>query len=317
MLMGMTSSTPAIRLEKLHKQYKGVLALDHIELEVRSGEFFGLLGPNGAGKTTTINILAGLCNKTSGEAFLFGHDLVREYRACRRLVGLVPQEFNFDIFAKVRKILMFQGGYFGMSKADRSARADELMEEFELADKADAPARMLSGGMKRRLMIARALMHRPRLLILDEPTAGVDVDLRKSTWKLMRRLNREGTTIILTTHYLEEAESLCDRIGIIQHGRIIANETTRSLLNKLVDESILITATEPASDELVQALGAFKPQRGSDPCDLGLTYDRTRHSLEDVLAALRDAGISIAHIRPVENRLERVFLQLTRSRPHE
>ncbi len=237
----------AITIKNLVKNYNGTEAVKGISLNIKEGEFFALLGPNGAGKTTTINILTGLTNKTSGDVLLFDKDVVKDYKEARALIGLVPQEFNFDIFEKVYNILFFNAGYFGIPRKERRQRIEEVLKELTLWDKKDVPARTLSGGMKRKLMIARALMHKPKILILDEPTAGVDVETRKVMWKYFERLNKEGTTILLTTHYLEEAEQLCERVAIINHGKIIVEDTTKHLLKKHGDaklEEIFIQLTQ-------------------------------------------------------------------------
>jgi ABC-2 type transport system ATP-binding protein len=223
-------SVPALNVENLVKRYGDFTAVDGISFHVAEGEFFGLLGPNGAGKTTTINATVGLAKITSGSISLFGHDVERDWRTARRQVGLAPQEYNFDRYLNIRDVLVFQAGYYGIRGKAVQQRADMLLERFDLASKAKQPYIKLSGGMKRRLTLARALIHEPRLVILDEPTAGVDVELRIELWSLLRELNTNGTTIILTTHYLEEAEELCDRIGIIQTGKLIALETTQKLI---------------------------------------------------------------------------------------
>lgn len=304
-------NTSAISIKNLTKKYGELEALRGIDLEVRQGEFFGLLGPNGAGKTTTINILSGLCNKTGGDVTLFGRDLVHDYRECRRLTGLVPQEFNFDQFVQVKKMMTFQGGYFGMAKKGRENRADELLAAFDLTDKSNVQVRQLSGGMKRRSIIARALMHSPKLLILDEPTAGVDVDLRKSLWSFLRKINKAGTTILLTTHYIEEAEALCDRIAIINGGRIIANDTTRNMVNRLCRESIVVTSEEPIPSGVIEQLNLFRPAINGDGYEMILTFDKSATNYHVVLEKIMATGIAIANLRPGDNRLERVFLQLT------
>ncbi|MDQ6940918.1 MAG: ABC transporter ATP-binding protein [Candidatus Eremiobacteraeota bacterium] len=223
-------SAPALKVDNLVKRYGDFTAVDGISFQVQEGEFFGLLGPNGAGKTTTINATVGLAKITSGSISLFGHDVERDWRTARRQVGLAPQEYNFDRYLNIRDVLIFQAGYYGIRGKAVQQRADMLLERFDLASKAKQPYIKLSGGMKRRLTLARALIHEPRLVILDEPTAGVDVELRLELWSLLRELNTNGTTIILTTHYLEEAEELCDRIGIIQTGKLIALETTQKLI---------------------------------------------------------------------------------------
>lgn len=293
------------------KHYGDITAVDNIELEVGEGEFFGLLGPNGAGKTTTINILAGLCNKSAGEVSLFGNDLIKDYRACRLHTGLVPQDFNFDQFAKVRDVLVFQGGYFGLPIRESMRRADQLLGEFGLDDKADTQMRHLSGGMKRRGIILRALMHRPKLLILDEPTAGVDVELRKTLWAFLRRLNSSGITILLTTHYLEEAEALCDRLAIINHGKIVADDSTRNLVNTLSHDSLIITSANRISEEAVKLLAEFQPEMSPDHEEMTLIFDRRSTDFDAMLQTIREAGIRVSNIRAPDNRLERVFLELT------
>jgi ABC-2 type transport system ATP-binding protein len=242
--------TAALEIDRLVKRYGEFTAVDGISLTVPEGEFFGLLGPNGAGKTTTINAVVGLATITSGTIRLFGHDAVRDWRAARGTVGLSPQEYNFDRYLNIRDILIYQAGYYGLRGRAVERRADELLELFDLTSKAKQVYTRLSGGMKRRLTIARALMHRPRLLILDEPTAGVDVELRIELWALLRRLNREGTTIILTTHYLEEAEELCQRIAIIEAGRLVALEETQKLIGgrKLQDVFLELTGRRPEAE---------------------------------------------------------------------
>jgi ABC-2 type transport system ATP-binding protein len=223
-------SVPALQVDNLVKRYGDFTAVDGISFQVQEGEFFGLLGPNGAGKTTTINATVGLAKITSGTISLFGHDVERDWRTARRQVGLAPQEYNFDRYLNIRDVLIFHAGYYGIRGKAVQQRADMLLERFDLASKAKQVYTKLSGGMKRRLTLARALIHEPKLVILDEPTAGVDVELRLELWSLLRELNTNGTTIILTTHYLEEAEELCDRIGIIQTGKLIALETTQKLI---------------------------------------------------------------------------------------
>ena len=233
----------ALKIDHLVKRYGDFTAVNDISFDVPEGEFFGLLGPNGAGKTTTINSIVGLSRLTSGSIRLFGLDVTTDWRAARRMVGLSPQEYNFDRYLNIRDLLIYQAGYYGFHGKDVEDRADELLEQFDLTSKAKQLYTRLSGGMKRRLTIARALMHRPRLLILDEPTAGVDVELRLELWSFLRQLNRDGTTIILTTHYLEEAEELCARIGIIETGRIVALETTRKLVGDRTLQDVFLELT--------------------------------------------------------------------------
>jgi ABC-2 type transport system ATP-binding protein len=236
-------NVPAIKIDSLVKRYGDFTAVNGISLEVEEGAFFGLLGPNGAGKTTTINSIVGLAKIASGSIALFGHDVTHDWRAARLTVGLAPQEYNFDRYLNIRDVLIYQAGYYGLRGAKVRARADELLERFDLTSKAKQVYTRLSGGMKRRLTLARALMHEPRLLILDEPTAGVDVELRIELWRFLRELNAAGTTIVLTTHYLEEAEELCDRIGIIEAGKIVALETTRDLVGERSLQDVFLELT--------------------------------------------------------------------------
>ncbi len=226
----MSAITTAIAIKHLKKEYSsGIDALKGISLEIGDGEFFGLLGPNGAGKTTAINILTGLTNKTSGEVKLFGHDVVNDYKEARALIGLVPQEFNFDIWEKAYNVLYYTAGYFGIPATERPAIVEKIFRELGLWEKRSTRVLHLSGGMKRKLLIARALIHQPKILILDEPTAGVDVETRKALWNYLRKLNKGGTTILLTTHYIEEAEELCERIAIINNGEIVKIDTTKNM----------------------------------------------------------------------------------------
>ncbi|HEY5258787.1 MAG TPA: ABC transporter ATP-binding protein [Candidatus Baltobacteraceae bacterium] len=221
---------PAIEVEHLVKRYGDLVAVDDLSLRVQAGDFFGFLGPNGAGKTTTISAIVGLAKKTAGRIRIFGHDIDTDWRVARRFVGLAPQEFNFDRYLSIRDVLIFQAGYYGIRRRDIESRADELLERFGLTSKSKVEFTKLSGGQKRRLTLARALIHSPQLLILDEPTAGVDVELRLELWALLRSLNASGLTIFLTTHYLEEAETLCRNIAIVRAGKIVADQTTASLV---------------------------------------------------------------------------------------
>lgn len=242
----------AISFEDLSKNYGSLRALDHINLEIEEGEFFGLLGPNGAGKTTLISILAGLCRPTSGRAKVMGYDVQKDFKAARRLLGIVPQELVFDPFFNVREALEFQSGYFGIK--NNSAWIDEIMHHLGLSDKADKNMRALSGGMKRRVLVAQALVHRPPVIVLDEPTAGVDVELRQSLWKFVSRLNQEGHTIVLTTHYLEEAEQLCGRIAMLKKGQIVALDTTANLLNRVQSKDAKNTKDADLEDVFMQIM---------------------------------------------------------------
>lgn len=236
-------NTPAIRITNLVKRYGSFTAVDGLSLNVEDGAFFGLLGPNGAGKTTTINAMVGLSSISAGSIELFGHDVVRNWRAARVTVGLAPQEYNFDRYLNIRDVLIYQAGYYGFKGASVHKRADDLLQRFGLASKAKQVYTRLSGGMKRRLTLARALIHQPRLLILDEPTAGVDVELRLELWALLRELNAAGTTIVLTTHYLEEAQELCNRIGIIEGGKLVALESTSDLIGTRSLQDVFLELT--------------------------------------------------------------------------
>ncbi len=306
----------AVRLRGLTKTYAASarqpekVALHPIDLDIPVGSIFGLLGPNGAGKSTLINILAGLVVKSGGEAWIWGHEIERNARQARRSIGVVPQELNMDPFFTPRELLDLQAGLYGVP---RSARiTDELLAAVGLSDKADAYARTLSGGMKRRLMVAKAMVHSPPVLVLDEPTAGVDIELRQSLWQHVRQLNRSGTTVMLTTHYLEEAQELCDRIAIIDKGRIAALDTTENLLRSVDAKTLIITPAAP-----VAALPPALSRRGMElvtPLRLELRYRPSETRIGDVLGALEAAGIGVADVTTVETDLEDVFLQLTGSR---
>ncbi len=242
-MTGLVAAVPAIKIDRLFKRYGEFTAVDGISLEVEAGGFFGLLGPNGAGKTTTINAIVGLSSITGGSIELFGHDVVRDWRAARVTVGLAPQEYNFDRYLNIRDVLIYQAGYYGFRGPAVQRRADALLERFGLTSKAKQVYTRLSGGMKRRLTLARALIHEPRLLILDEPTAGVDVELRLELWAFLRELNAAGTTIVLTTHYLEEAQELCNRLGIIEAGQLVALETTSRLIGNRTLQDVFLELT--------------------------------------------------------------------------
>ena len=248
---------PAIRIEALSKTYEGgKLALNEVSFDVPRGQIFGLLGPNGAGKSTLINILAGLVVKTGGKVVIWGFDIDKHPRNSKRSIGVVPQEIIFDPFFTPRETLEIQAGLYGVPAADR--KSDELLAAMHLTDKANAYSRTLSGGMKRRLLVAKAMVHSPPILVLDEPTAGVDVELRRQLWDYVRRLNAEGVTIVLTTHYLEEAEQLCDRIAIIHHGRVIANEPTRELVSRAQEKAVVVTFDKDiASSSAARALSTW------------------------------------------------------------
>ena len=296
------SATPAIRVRQLHKRFGNLHALQGVDLEVQQGEFFALLGPNGAGKTTLISILAGLARADSGDAQVLGHDVVRDYRAARQLLGMVPQELVYDPFFTVREGLRIQSGYFGLRRNDDWI--DEVMHNLDLLDKADRNMRTLSGGMKRRVLVAQALVHKPPVIILDEPTAGVDVELRQSLWAFIRSLNEQGHTIMLTTHYLEEAQTLCHRIAMLKQGRVVALDSTANLLNS-VSERYLRLKLEP--DALPPALQqhAVSQTDGFQVLALNQFAD-----LEQILAQLRNAGICIKEMELTQPDLEDVFVQI-------
>ncbi len=299
---------PAISISGLNKRYTGVHALDNINLTVERGEFFGLLGPNGAGKSTLINIVAGLTRLDSGHVTVLGHDVVTAYRQTRRLLGVVPQELTYDPFFNVREVLRIQSGYFGLHRND--AWTDELMAALMLTDKAGANMRALSGGMKRRVMIAQALVHRPEVVVLDEPTAGVDVELRKSLWDFIRRLHREGHTIVLTTHYLEEAEALCDRIAILNLGRLVALDTKKSLLARGIGRTrrVCITTAEPLGPLPESLAPKLRRQEGNQ---IELQLDKNTDSVMAMLDALRARGAVITDLNMEGADLEDVFVELT------
>ena len=279
----------------------GVTALDGVSLRIEPGEFFGLLGPNGAGKTTLISIIAGLVRATRGTVTVLGHDVVADCRAARRRLGVVPQELVFDPFFTVRETLRFQSGYFGLR--DNDAWIDEVMANLDLTGKADANMRSLSGGMKRRVLVAQALVHRPPVIVLDEPTAGVDVELRQGLWAFVRRLNREGHTIVLTTHYLEEAQQLCGRIAMLKAGRIVALDATRALLNRLAGVRVSLRLR----GALPEALRARASEESGGRFSLRLA---AAAEVEGVLAACRAAGCAIDELEVGHADLEDVFLQL-------
>ncbi len=299
---------PAISIRGLSKSYGDVRALDNFSMEVREGEFFGFLGPNGAGKTTTINILAGLTTYKDGEVKVFGHDVVRDYREARKLIGLVPQEFNFDDYFTVEEILRFYAGYFGIRRYETRKRVAELLDQFNLGPKRETHVRQLSGGMKRRLLIARALVHNPRILILDEPTAGVDVELRRSLWRHMQELNKQGTTILLTTHYIEEAERLAKRIGIINHGQIIALDDKDNLIERLHKKNLDITLTKPI-DAIPQSLAKYKAFLLHDNKIRIVCEEKA--SKEEILTDVAKAGLEVTMEEVTRSSLEDIFIDLT------
>ena len=301
------TTIPALKITQLTKTYpNGFAALKGIDLTVPQGGFFALLGPNGAGKSTTIGIISSLFKPSSGSVEIFGVDLLKQPAKAKQFLGVVPQEFNFMQFEKIEDILIAQAGYFGIPTKESRPRAEKLLKALGLWEKRDDKARMLSGGMKRRLMIARALMHRPKLLILDEPTAGVDIELRRSMWDFMQQINtEEGTTIILTTHYLEEAEQLCKNIAILDQGEIRINTDMKSLLTSLDMESFVFDLAQPypAPITLTNVVKTKQP----DPLTLEVTLKKG-DSLNDVFAQLTAQNIQVASMRNKANRLEELFL---------
>lgn len=299
---------PAIDIAGLHKHFRHVHALRGINLSVHAGEFFGLLGPNGAGKSTLINILAGLTRADAGHARVCGHDVVADYRQARRALGVVPQEIVFDPFFTVREVLAIQAGYFGLKDAENARWREELLATLMLADKADANMRALSGGMKRRVLIAQALVHRPQVVILDEPTAGVDVELRSSLWAFVRRLHAEGHTIVLTTHYLEEAEALCDRIAIMRDGQVVALDTKQALLGRALRKTLCITTADPIQSLPDTLQLKVRKQVGNT---LELSLQKGTDSIPEVLETLRAAGHVVTDLATEQADLEEVFLELT------
>ena len=311
-----TAPDYAIETEGLSKTYGGNggggsgggnEALKDVSLHVPRGSFFGLLGPNGAGKSTLINILAGLVIKTSGEARVWGHDIEREMRNARLSIGVVPQELNIDPYFTPKELLEVQAGFYGVKKSER--RTAEVLDAVGLSDKADAYARSLSGGMRRRLLVAKAMVHSPPVLILDEPSAGVDVDLRRQLWEWVTEMNRQGITVLLTTHYLEEAQTLCDTIAIINHGRLIACEPTKDLISRLDTKEITVTLDRDI-DGIPETLSPYDVDL-NDGRDLTFSYPPSKINSGEILTAVQDAGLGIVDIKTREAELEDIFLQLT------
>lgn len=296
----------AIELMNINKTYKGgVEALKNISLKVNEGDFYALLGPNGAGKSTTIGIISSLVNKSSGQVKVFGYDLDTELEEAKSQIGLVPQEFNFSQFEPPIQILVNQAGYYGIKRKEAFRRAEKYLKQLDLWDKRDKPSRTLSGGMKRRLMIARALMHQPRLLILDEPTAGVDIEVRRSMWRFLKQINKQGVTIILTTHYLEEAEMLCRNIGIIDKGKLVENTSMKTLLARLDSETFIldVDSAKPLATD-----NRFKITQ-IDENTLEIELNK-KQSLNNVFAELTAQGVRVNSLRNKANRLEELFMSL-------
>lgn len=317
--MASTDETPpAIRIRDLVKRYAptgkapGKLALDGVSFDVPQGQIFGLLGPNGAGKSTLINTLAGLVMKTSGTVEIWGHDIDHDVRNAKASIGIVPQEIVFDPFFTPAEVLDNQAGLYGVPKAMR--RTMELLRAVHLADKADAYARSLSGGMKRRLLIAKAMVHAPPVLVLDEPTAGVDVELRRQLWELVGELNRDGVTVVLTTHYLEEAEELCDRIAIINHGKLIANKPTRELVDMAREKIVVLTLDRDVDAALQHPAFLTSVISGERQVEIG--YDKDRMTAGEVMSLVQGQGFAIVDVSTREADLEDVFVTLT-SQPKE
>jgi ABC-2 type transport system ATP-binding protein len=303
-----TTTTNALSVRDLTKTYKnGVQALKGVDLDVEQGDFFALLGPNGAGKTTLIGIVTSLVNKTAGQATVFGHDIDREIEAAKACIGVVPQELNFNMFETPLTIVVNQAGFYGVSRPVARERAELYLKQLQLWEKRNNISRGLSGGMKRRLMIARALMHEPRLLILDEPTAGVDIEIRRSMWDFLRELNERGTTIILTTHYLEEAETLCRNIAIIDGGRIVERDRMSSLLRRLNTESFVLNLRNTLQSAPKLASSITTTLTDDHTLEVEITKEQT---LNEVFCELSAAGIEVLSMRNKVNRLEEIFMRL-------
>ena len=301
----------ALSIKNLQKTYRnGVEAVRGIDLAVPQGDFFALLGPNGAGKSTVIGIICSLVNKTAGSISVFGHDVETEKEAAKSCIGLVPQEFNFNLFLPAVEVVANQAGYYGIPRREARRRAERCLRQLDLWDKRHTMARELSGGMKRRLMIARALVHEPRLLILDEPTAGVDIEIRRTMWQFMRDINRNGTTIILTTHYLEEAENLCRNIAIIDHGRLVENTTISELLGRLKKETFVLNLRGRIAN--LPELGGYVLEH-IDDCTLQVEVPGEQ-SINGLFEALSRNGIEVISMRNKQNRLEQLFIDMMDAR---
>jgi ABC-2 type transport system ATP-binding protein len=301
----------ALEIRQLVKNYpNGVQALKGIDLTVKQGDFYALLGPNGAGKSTALGIITSLIQKTSGRVKIFGYDIEKDSINAKLNVGLVPQEFNFNIFQQVEQTLVNQAGFYGVPRPLARERAEKYLKQLDLWEKRHQPGRSLSGGQKRRLMIARALMHEPPLLILDEPTAGVDIEIRRSMWELLREMNQRGVTIILTTHYLEEAENLCKNIGIIHQGKIIENTSMQEVLRKLQFETFILNFTSPLQQ--MPDLAPFSARLGEDASSLEVDIEKG-HTLNALFALLSNQRLEVSSLRNKSNRLEELFLKIIRN----
>ena len=300
----------SIKIRKLRKVYDANLeALKGIDLDIPKGSFFGLLGPNGAGKTTTIGIMTGLVNITSGSVEVMGYDVIKNYKKSRKLIGLSPQELNFDVFFPIKDVLALNAGYYGLSNKDAYERADMMLEQFGLTEKAKNTARELSGGMKRRVQIAKALVHNPEILILDEPTAGVDIELRHMLWDYLKQINRDGKTIILTTHYIEEAETLCNEVAIINDGEIIKQDAPNNLINMLGNNNITIRINQ---NEKKLNLEPFHYKIENNLIEF-ITKDAAK-DLPKIISKLNDNSIDILEINTAKSSLEEVFVKLTNNK---
>ena len=299
---------PAISINGIEKNFGDTHALRGVGLEIQQGEFFGLLGPNGAGKSTLINIIAGLTRADKGTVSVLGHDVVAAYRQSRRSLGVVPQELVFDPFFSVREILRIQAGYFGLGR-ENDPWIEQLLDSLKLTDKANSNMRSLSGGMKRRVLVAQALAHQPQVVVLDEPTAGVDVELRKSLWEFIKTLHKKGHTIVLTTHYLEEAEALCDRIAILNHGEIIALDTKDGLLSRGIGNSMTVSVTTAQPFDVPEQLREKVKYKNGE--HLTLQLNREQDSVVQVLDLLREHGADILELQTEAADLEDVFVELT------
>lgn len=296
----------AIQISNIEKRYRSLQALGGVSLTIEEGEFFGLLGPNGAGKTTLISIIAGLNRADAGQVSIHGHDVVSDYRAARSKIGVVPQELVFDPFFSVRETLRMQSGYYGLRNND--AWIDEIMFHLDLTHKADANTRALSGGMKRRLLVAQALVHKPPVIVLDEPTAGVDVELRQTLWKFISRLNKEGHTIVLTTHYLEEAEALCNRVAMLKAGKVVALDSMQALIKRISGSQLVVRLAQGGLPEALRGLVSHT----EEPVQEGVFRLRVTapSEVEPILACLRESGAVIEDLQLQQADLEDVFIQI-------
>ena len=300
----------AIQITQVEKRYKSLQALDGISLTINQGEFFGLLGPNGAGKTTLISIISGLIRADAGSVAIHGHDVVSDYREARQRLGVVPQELVFDPFFSVRETLRMQSGYYGLKKND--AWIDEVMHNLDLTDKADVNMRALSGGMKRRVLVAQALVHKPQVIVLDEPTAGVDVELRQTLWKFVSRLNKEGHTVVLTTHYLEEAQALCNRVAMLKGGKVVALDTMSGLIKRISGSQLVVRIAQGRLPDSLKTL-VSRPEElvAGNQFTLRVT---DYNEVEPILRTLREAGVVIGDMQLKQADLEDVFIQIMESK---